>query len=202
MNDTHWTSLVADCFDLTKMKQICETSLRRRLPRILIKPDFLEAAMVQRTLSQAKHFIYIVVNNPEQKTPGQSKFMGLPADAFDAEGFELSPMATTDPGLILNDLVNCSEFLKKNLSSMSPIGWDLRDCKLNDGAILTFFQSLATRPRPSYIRFGSEQGLLSALASKLCSVNTIMPHDVDVESNYKSISAVDLLKLDKTKVEA
>lgn len=201
MNEPHWTSLIVDCFDLTKMKPVCEVSLRRRLPRVLIKPEFLEAAMVQRTLSQARHAIYVVVNNPEQKTPGNTKFMGLPADAFDAEGFELSPMATTDPTLMLNDFVNCSTFLKNNLSALSPIGWDMRDCKLNDGAILAFFQALATRPRPNYIRFSADQGLVSTLANKLCAIHTIMPYDVDVESNFKSISTADLLKIDKIKVE-
>ena len=201
MNEPHWSSLVVDCFDLTKMKLVCEMSLRRRLPRILIKPEFLEAAMVQRTLSQAKHLIYVVINNPEQKTPGNSKFMGLPADAFDAEGFELSPMATTDPTLMLNDFVNCSTFLKSNLSTLSLIGWDMRECKLNDGAILTFFQDLASRPRPNYIRFSADQGLVSTLANKLCSIHTMMPYDVDIESNFKSISTADLLKVYKIRFE-
>ena len=201
MNEPHWTSLVVDCFDLTKMKPVCEISLRRRLPRILTKPEYLEASMVQRTLSQAKHAIFVVISNQEQKTPGSTKFMGLSVDAFDAEGFELSPMITTDPNLMLNDLVNCSTFLKNNLSTLTPIGWDMRDCKLNDGAILSFFQALASRPRPNYIRFGADQGLISALANKLCAIHTTMPYDIDVESHHKSISALDLLKIDKIKVE-
>lgn len=198
MSNIHWTSLVTDCFDLTKMKSVCEISLKRRLPRILIKSEFLEAAMVQRTLSQARHLIYVAVNNPDQKTPGQSKFMGMHADAFDSEGFELSPMNTSDPALMLNDLLKSSEFLKSNLSTQANIGWDMRDCKLNDASVLSFFQSLSTRPRPDYIRFDANQGLVSTLASRLCSVHTTMPHDVDsVESHFKSISAVDLIKLDK-----
>lgn len=199
MNEIHWSNLVVDCFDLTKMKQICEISLKRRLSRILIKSEFLEAAMVQRTLSQARHSIFVVVNNQEQRLPGQSKFMGIHADAFDADGFELSPIQTNDPSLMLTDLLKSSEFLKNHLSTNAIIGWDMRESKLNDASILSFFQMLASKPRPNYIRFSAEQGLIMTLANKLCSICTMMPYDVqDVESYYKSISALDLIALDKT----
>lgn len=201
MNNIYWSNLVVDCFDLTKMKQVCEISLKRYIPRILTKSEYLEASVVQKTLSQAKHLVYVVVSNPEQRTPGQSKFMGMHADAFEADGFELSLMNTVDQSLMLSDMIQSSQFLRSNLLTQARIGWDMRDCKLNDASILSFFQNLAGHRKPDYIRFSAEQGLISALANKLCSIKTIMPYNAEkteeAELHYKSISATDLIKLDK-----
>ena len=193
----YWTTLIPDCFDITKMSQLCELSLRKRILRILIKPEHLETSMILRSRSQARHAIYIAINNVGQKKPGSSKFMGMPADCFDAEGFELSPIQTTDPSVLIKDMIDCTNFLKAQLHTTIPVGWDLRECKLKENDLLKFFEILVNSVKPTYIRFGQNQGLIASLAKKMCSVAVSIPYDADVESEFKSISVVDILKLEK-----
>lgn len=196
----YWTTLVPDCFEMSKMAQLCELSVKKRLNRILIKPEHLETSMICRSRSQSKHAIHIVVNNPGQKIPGSSKFTGMPADCFDAEGFELSPIQTSEPSVMLKDLVECTDFLKRFLSTITPVGWDLRESKLKDNDLLKFFEMLSSSTKPSYIRFGDNQSLIASLAKKMCAVDSKLPYDVDVDSEFKSISVADILKLEKSRV--
>jgi hypothetical protein len=194
MNDIQWNTIIIQCENQQSIKPATELCAKNRIGKIIVPAEHIENTMLGRVMLKANFQILTTVENKNQKQPGSDKLMGMPSEVFDAEGFEISPMKTDNPALLLNDLRQCSEFLKSNLNQQITIGWDLSHHTLKDQETLDLLEMIAKGYRPNYIRFGAEQGLICTIAKKACATKTVLPHGTDVESDYKVLEATTAIK--------
>lgn len=197
MSDIHWNTLIVECEEPQTIKPASELCSKQRVGILIVPPDQLDNALVGRGLLKAGYQILTKIDNPEQKTPGADKLIGSHADVFDAEGFQITPLATDNAAVLLQDLRLCSEFLRGNLSQELIIGWDLSNIQLKDKDTLALFDMIAKGYRPNFLRFNGDQGLICEIAKKACATKTVLPFDVDLDSDYHVISASKAVKLAK-----
>lgn len=195
MSNVHWNSIIIQCENAQSVKPASELCAKQRVGMIIVPQDCIDNAILGRGILQAKYAILTTIQNKDQKRPGHDKLIGATADIFDAEGYEISPMNTDNPSMLLNDLRQCSSFLRDNLHQQIKIGWNLSDHKLKDQDILILLDMIAKGYRPDYIRFGENQGLISTIAKKACGTKIALPFESDVESDYKTLEASAALKV-------
>jgi len=194
-NSISWNKTIIDCFESNKFKQLSEICFKNTVNKIVIDPKDIDLAMTTRIVAQSKHLITIRINSQDQNKPGIDKFYGLPADAFDADGFELMPFKTENPAELLQDLNICSEFLRNSVGQQRFIGWNLSNAELKDNDVLTLFDLISKSQRPMYLRFGEDQGLICTLAKRAAGIKTVLPNSLEVESDFRSISIAEVLKI-------
>lgn len=197
MSDIPWNHLIVECKDVQNVRPISELVHKNRVSILIIAPEHIEQAIMGRSMMKGKYHIMTTISNPSQTKPGSNKFININADVFDADGFEIVPMKTDNPQVIVNDLRTCSEFLRSNLNQQVTIGWNLAGHGLKDKETIQLLDSIAKGYRPDYVRFGESQGLTCVIAKKTCATSTAVPYDVDVESDWKIIEASAALKLAK-----
>lgn len=197
MNEINWHTLIIQCTEPQTIRPASEIAHKRRVGLVIVPPDHIEQAIMGRSMMKGKYQILTTVKNNGQKKPGSDKFINISADVFDADGFEIVPMKTDNPQILVNDLRLCSEFLRQHISQQVTIGWNLSGHGLKDKETLQLLDSIAKGYRPDYVRFDESQGLICAIAKKTCATSTALPFNVDVESDWKIIDASEAVKLAK-----
>jgi len=196
-NHVKWNSVIVECEDGQMIRPASELCHKQRIGLLIVPFVNLENAIMGRSLMKAQYKILTVIENRGQKRAGSDKLIGIHADVFDADGFEIVPMVTANAQILLNDLRECSAFLRQNLSQQIVIGWNLSSVKLKDKETLQLLDTIAKGYRPNYIRFNADQGLICEIAKKTCATKTALPFDSDVESDYKVLEASRAVKLAK-----
>jgi hypothetical protein len=197
MSDIKWGSLIIQCNDAQSIRPASELAHKQRVGNVIVPPESIEQSIMGRSMMKAKYHLLTTIKNPSQRAPGSDKFININADVFDVEGFEIVPMKTDNPQVLLKDLRMCSDFLKNNLNQQVTIGWNLSGHGLKDKETLQLLDSIAKGYRPDYIRFDESQGLICTIAKKICATKMALPFNADVESDWKIIEASEALKLRK-----
>ena len=195
MSDVQWNKLIVECGTAQGLKKASTLCFKHRIGILIVPQEILEQAIITKSLVKGLYNIVTTVDNPSQKVAGSDKFMGSNADIFDANGFQLAPMKTDDPTMLLQDVRSASEFLRDNLSQSLIIGWDLSNITLKDKETLALLELIANGYRPNYIRFNTDQGLICEIAKKVCATKTASPYSSQVESDYKIIDHAKAAKL-------
>lgn len=197
MSDVKWNTVIVQCEEAQTIRPASELCSKKRVGMLIVPTDYIENSIVGRGLLKAQYKILTVIGEQDRKKTGADKLMGCHADVFDADGFQITPIDTENPILLLNDLRNCTNFLRDNLSQQLVIGWNLSKIKLKNREILQLLDQVAKGYRPNYLRFNDSQGLICEIAKKSCATKTALPYEADIESDYKVLTAQAAIKLGK-----
>jgi hypothetical protein len=159
---------------------------------IIVPNDCVEQAMVYRGIIKSNHTICTPVQRVDQKKPGYDKLIGLPAEVFEVDSFEIHPYDTDNYNHLLNDLRLCSQFLTTQFSQSVTIGWNMCNHKLSDGNVVKLFDSMVYDYKPNYMRFSRDQGIVSNTAKKTFAAKIALPHDSELTSDFRIILDTEL----------
>lgn len=196
-----WNASIIQCDDTQLLRPISELCHRNHVQHLVVPPTSIELAIMGRSMLRSAYKIVTTITNTSQNRGGSDKLIGAHADIFDADGFEITPITTNNPHVLLRDLRDCSSFLRDNLHQQIIVGWDLSSMKLKDNETWQLFDEIAKGYKPNYIKFSSEQGLLCAIAKNKCAAVTALPYGNDVTSDYTVIDAAQAIKLTKQPIK-
>lgn len=189
---SNWNNIIIECNDANSIKSSSDLCQKHRARMILVPNNCVEQSMVYRGILKSHHIISTEISKIDQRQPGFEKFIGLPADVFDLNSFELQPLNTENPQILLNDLRVCSEFLVSKISQIITIGWNLSNHKLSGGGFVKLLDTMIYGYKPDYIRFNDEQEIAANTARKMLSVKIALPYGSEIESDYRLISNTQL----------
>ncbi len=190
-----WNNTIIQCNDQHLLKPTSEICFRKRVGYLIVNHASIEQSKIGRGILGAGYKILTTIENSSQKRPGSSKLTGAHADIFDTDGFEIFPIDTDNPAILLNDLRECSEFLRNNLSQKIVIGWNLSKHTLKESDTLILLDLIAKGYRPDYIRFNEKQGLFCAVAKRACATKTVLPYGSTCESDLIVLTSQVVIKL-------
>lgn len=184
---SNWNNVIIRCSDKSKIKKSSDECQKNRARMILVQNEFIEQAIIEKSLLKSNHVIATEINKTDQRTPGFEKFIGLPADVFDLNSFELSPMKTDNPQILLNDLRVCSEFLVSKIDQTITIGWNLSNDTLSGGGFVKLLDNMIYGYKPNYVRFGKDQDIAANTTKKMLSIKIALPYDSETDSDYRIV---------------
>lgn len=187
MNISNWNNVIIKCSDSSKIRNVSDICQKNRARMILIENNFIERAIIAKSLLKSNHVISTEISKIDQRTPGFEKFIGLHADVFDLNSFELSPIKTDNPHILLNDLRICSEFLVNKIDQTITIGWNLSNDNLSGGGFVKLLDNMVYGYKPNYIRFGKDQDIAANTTKRVLAIKIALPYDSETDSDYRIV---------------
>lgn len=192
MTQKSWNNVIIECTNITNIKKVSDTCYKNRAKMIIVPNDCIEQSMVYRSIIKSNHVICTTIHRIDQRSPGYDKFVGLPAEVFEVDSFEIHPYNTDNYVHLLNDLRSCSQFLTTQISQNVSIGWNMCEHKLSDGNVVKLFDSMIYGYKPNYMRFNKDQEIVSNTAKKTFAAKIALPHNSELTSDFRIILDTEL----------
>lgn len=106
--------------DVTKQDQLqdaCLLAVKHHVQAIVVTPDLVPASIIMRGIKAGKFSIIALIDCPKGEQYSRDKFRGIPAEALNADGYEILLTARPTQSEIISEVKYLSDFCRTYLST-------------------------------------------------------------------------------------
>jgi hypothetical protein len=143
--------LELDVMQASELSEAMELAHVYKMNAIVVHPDLVADAMMQRVKRQANYQILTTVDWPKGDKHGVSKFHSMSIHALSCDGFEIM-LASRPAGETKDECVGITEFIRVHLPRVQEIRFVLGCLSKEQTDIKTLCTALREVPAPSLLR--------------------------------------------------
>jgi len=188
--------LELDIMQANELLESIQVAIKYQIPAVVVHPSLAGDAINTRGRLRGRFKIITPVDWPKGDNFGTSKFRGLPADAMEADGFEICLTGDKSVGDTRNEAKAITEFIRAHLGELSDIRFVLGASMREPTNILQMCEGLQGVRTPTYIRTDTQLKLQVSKAN-IESHNTLINHilrivqaPIKVSGNIAGVRAV------------
>lgn len=167
------TKLEIDIMQGTELTDALEMAFIHLMPSVVVHPDLVTDAVIQRTVKQGRFKIIVPVDWPKGDKKGVFKFQGMQVDALSQDGFEILVSASTNRSLIKDELKQIDSFIKDHMPPTTEIRVVIGVLNRDPEVWETICDVLKEVPAPTLIRTDHTLRIQQAKANTQVHCDTI-----------------------------
>lgn len=151
-----FSRLELDIMQANELRESVELAYKYNLPAVVVHPNLVPNVFQARGVIRGKFKIVVPVDWPKGEAFGTIKFRGLPADAMEADGFEV--MLTPDKTELetRQEAIAITEFVKKQISDQTEVRFVLGTYSNNSDNLAAMCRGLLHVRTPALLRFDTQ----------------------------------------------
>jgi hypothetical protein len=134
--------------------EACELAFKHAFPAIVVPPELVTAAIINRGLKKGRFSILTGIDWPKGDNYGQLKFRGVQSEALQADGYEVLLTGRNNPSQVLMEIKYLSEFFRSYFPPTCQVryvlGTDIQSRP--DSFLVEACKALKQIPLPAMIR--------------------------------------------------
>jgi len=143
--------LEIDVMQASELNEAMELAFVYRMPAIVVHPDLVADAVLQRVKRQATYRIITTVDWPKGEKVGVTKFHSMSVRALSCDGFEIM-LGSRSRGEIKAEMLSITEFVRRHLPEVREIRFVLGCLSRGPATIEDICMAMREVPAPDFLR--------------------------------------------------